>query len=46
VLTKFAGVAFLTIVLYPGGKNHHRPADQGAGKAHDEQWGNVVHARS
>ena len=45
MLTKFAGMAFLAIVLYPGGENHHSPADQRAGKAHDEERGNVVHAR-
>ena len=44
MLTKLAGMAFLAIVLYPRGENHHGPAEERAGQAHDEERDNVVHA--
>jgi hypothetical protein len=49
MLTKFVGMAFLALVLYPGGENHHSPADERGGQAHNKEGDNegyLAHARS
>jgi hypothetical protein len=40
MLTKFVGMAFLALVLYPGSESHYCPADERAGQAHNKEWGN------
>ena len=49
MLTKLAGMAFSTIVLYPGSENHHTPAEERGGQANNNKRDNkgyLAHARS
>jgi len=47
--TKFVGMAFLALVLYPGSKNHHGPAEERTGQAYNKERDNegyLAHVRS
>src|SRR5262249_49097911 len=44
-----SGVTFLAIMLDPGSEDHHSPADERAGRAHDKERDNegyLAHVRS
>jgi hypothetical protein len=43
MLTKFVGMAFLALVLYLGGENHHGPTDKRASQAYNKERGNEAY---